>query len=191
MKSFFLICLFLLSHQQIALADKKHAHKKHHHDHGHDHHHQEDNLSAHVHGIANLSIVVDAKMMAIELKAPAESLLGFEHAPESEQQKNEWNKLKTAWRENLWNVFSLPVELECLASQQDIILKVDDGHADIEATALMKCQKDLSSQMLDLQMMTKFERLQTLKLEVLPSDQKAYSKELKRDSKNLVEKISL
>ncbi len=41
---------------------------------------------AHVHGIANLNVAVDGSNLMIELDSPAANILGFEHAPETEEQ---------------------------------------------------------------------------------------------------------
>lgn len=60
------------------------------HDHtGADDEHQHDGRSAgaHVHGAANLSIVLDGKTVNIELETPLYNLLGFEHAPKTPEQK--------------------------------------------------------------------------------------------------------
>lgn len=181
----------LLSLPSSALADKKHSHK-HKHDHKHEHDHQHKSLSAHVHGVASLSIAVDQEKMSIELKAPAESLLGFEQAPTTKEQKEKWRSMQEAWIENLWDIFVFPKDLGCLPGQHDLQLKVDDSHADIEATALINCKKDLAAQQIELQLMKKFERVESLKIEVLTSKQNAYTKELKRAKKDQpAEKLSL
>jgi len=52
-------------------------------DHVEDHHVQE----AHVHGQASLFIVLEAKQLLVELESPAMNLLGFEHAPHTEEQR--------------------------------------------------------------------------------------------------------
>ena len=43
--------------------------------------------SAHVHGKVNLAIVVDGSTITIELESPMYNLVGFEHAPETDEQK--------------------------------------------------------------------------------------------------------
>ncbi|MGQ0523837.1 MAG: DUF2796 domain-containing protein [Betaproteobacteria bacterium] len=42
---------------------------------------------AHVHGIASLQITVDGPTLNLRLRTPLENLVGFEHAPRTEQQK--------------------------------------------------------------------------------------------------------
>ena len=42
---------------------------------------------AHLHGIASLQIAVDGSTLTLRLRTPLENLVGFEHAPRTEQQK--------------------------------------------------------------------------------------------------------
>ena len=44
--------------------------------------------SAHVHGQAQALIAMDSGALEIEFKSPAMNILGFEHAPQTDQQKN-------------------------------------------------------------------------------------------------------
>ena len=57
----------------------------------HDHHYEQH--QAHVHGEATLHVVVEGNTVEIELQSPAMNLLGFEHSPETQQQKNGINRL--------------------------------------------------------------------------------------------------
>ena len=41
---------------------------------------------AHVHGIANLNVALDGNNLMIELDSPSANIVGFEHAPENEEQ---------------------------------------------------------------------------------------------------------
>ena len=77
-----LVTLILLSVTCInALAESDE-----HHDHG-----------AHVHGIANIYLVVDEGNVFLELESPAMNLLGFEHEPRNEEQE----KIVTSVNEDL------------------------------------------------------------------------------------------
>ena len=66
--------------------DHKHDHD-HEHDHKHDHDHDHRAHGAHVHGLANLNLVLDGENVLVELQSPAANLVGFEHAPSSEADK--------------------------------------------------------------------------------------------------------
>jgi len=56
----------------------------------HAHTHEESYVSheAHVHGEAEMTIIIQGGDIAIEFKTPAVNLLGFEHEPESDLQRN-------------------------------------------------------------------------------------------------------
>lgn len=72
----------LLLASSAAYASKDHDH---HDEDGHDDHHEEhtDNLDAHVHGIANLSIAIEDKEVEIVFTSPSEGIVGFEYAAKS------------------------------------------------------------------------------------------------------------
>lgn len=53
-------------------------------------------LDAHVHGIASLSIATENNQMEIQFESPAVNLLGFEHKPESQQELDALSNTKTA-----------------------------------------------------------------------------------------------
>ena len=52
----------------------------------HEHHHHAP-AEAHVHGEAELNIVIDGEQVLVEFISPLENLLGFEHEPETAEQK--------------------------------------------------------------------------------------------------------
>jgi hypothetical protein len=51
----------------------------------HDHDHRQQD--AHVHGIAELNVAVDADALLVELNSPAMNLVGFEHPPHTEAER--------------------------------------------------------------------------------------------------------
>lgn len=67
---------------------------------------------AHVHGEAILNLVIDGNELLLELESPAANLLGFEHAPQNQVQKQQLKKTQSL----LSNVDSL-VELGSLNCQ--------------------------------------------------------------------------
>lgn len=97
---------------------------------------------AHVHGEADLMIAVDGGQLQIELNTPLESLLGFEHAPRTEQQR----KAAQALRERFARpeaLFVPSAAARCTAAPAQLMApvldapataKTADGHADLEAS---------------------------------------------------------
>ena len=51
-----------------------------------------DTHQTHVHGEATLNLVLDGNQLLLELASPAANLLGFEHAPQNQAQKQQLKK---------------------------------------------------------------------------------------------------
>ncbi|WP_394237711.1 DUF2796 domain-containing protein [Pseudomonas anguilliseptica] len=61
---------------------------EHSHEHDHEHDHAEHgSLDTHEHGAAQLNVVLDGKMLHLQLDSPAMNLVGFEHAAKSDADK--------------------------------------------------------------------------------------------------------
>ena len=61
---------------------------EHNHEHDHAHNHAEHgSLDAHEHGAAQLNVVLDGKVLELQLESPAMNLVGFEHAAKSDADK--------------------------------------------------------------------------------------------------------
>jgi hypothetical protein len=65
------LCILALFPAAIALADEA-EHREH---------------GPHVHGMAELNVALDGNVLWIELNSPAMNIVGFEHAPQSAEQK--------------------------------------------------------------------------------------------------------
>lgn len=77
---------FMVSLSQISFAhdhDHNHGHEQKNHD-NHDHH---EHHGAHVHGIASANLVIENKDIYFELIAPADTIVGFEHAASTPSEK--------------------------------------------------------------------------------------------------------
>ena len=68
-----------------AAAHEDGNNKSHEQKHSHNHH---SGLHAHVHGEAELTLVIEKQRLHMNLTAPAESLLGFEHQANTQHEKN-------------------------------------------------------------------------------------------------------
>ena len=79
---------------------------------------------AHVHGEATLNLVIDGNELLLELESPAANLLGFEHAPQNQAQKQQLKKTQSLLSE----VDSL-VELSSLNCQL-VSAEIDMPYAD-------------------------------------------------------------
>jgi len=90
---------------------------------------------AHEHGVAQLNIVKEGSSFIIALETPAANILGFEHQPETEQQKQ-----AVAMAQELLNapgkLFRLPQDASCRLMDTDLEAEVlaggeQTGHADL------------------------------------------------------------
>ena len=103
------------------------------HDHDHDHHDHHDDeemrqVGSHVHGAANLAIALDGSSLTIELESPYYNLVGFEHAPETEEQKSSL-KLAEAALSDAGSMFRFNEDADCQSdSAKSIKLMASSGH---------------------------------------------------------------
>ena len=74
---------------------------------------------AHEHGAAKITLVSEGKELLIELDSPAANILGFEHAPENDQQKALIVQVgKTL--SNINNIVTLPTASKCVLEHVEI-----------------------------------------------------------------------
>lgn len=184
MKKYFLIFTVLMLVNCHA-SSEHHEHNDHHHDHKHEH--KSTSLGAHVHGKVECSVAVDQDEIYLEVQSPAESLLGFEYQPKTEEEKKKWQKLSDSWNNNLMDSFKV-VDLECQIHEPQMILNVDEkgSHAQIHAQAHLKCPEKLNQKKFKINLHHKFEAIKEINIEVLPSAGAPYKKDIKRNQ-NTVE----
>ena len=92
------------------------------------HHHE-----AHVHGEAELQIVLEGQALQIQLKSPAANLVGFEHAPRNDEQKDKVKDAQAALND-AGALFSF-TNADCTLSSQesdfgDLVEESHDDHHD-------------------------------------------------------------
>lgn len=89
------------------------------------------NLDAHEHGQGALTIVLDGRNLTLELKAPADDITGFEHQPETAEEKA---KLESALAllGDPAKLFALPSEAGCAHAGSKIETGLSGDHDDKE-----------------------------------------------------------
>lgn len=97
--------------------------------------------AAHVHGAAEIDVVVDGKKVLITLESPADNLLGFERAPKNDYEKN---KLKdvSAQLQVAANVFALNAECKSatpVVKMPTFAAGTKGEHSDISAEYAFEC----------------------------------------------------
>lgn len=125
--------------------------------HEHEHEHEHGSLAAHEHGVAQLSAALDGKILELELQSPAMNLVGFEHAPSSDADKQ---KLATAriQLEKPLELFVIPAAADCKVLSKTLDSppfasakhRHEDEHSEIRAHYQLECSNPSSIQTLDL-----------------------------------------
>lgn len=160
--------------------EKKHHHEqeqKHEHEHEQKHEHHDDSdhreQSSHVHGEGQLTLVIEGKTIAITLAAPAESIIGFEHAPATEQEKSQLNKALVAL--NTPNtLFNFGTAAQCQTTTHTVNSPFNSSdspktptahHTDIDAEYNFECTQPATLKKVELSLLTLFPGLRTLKVD--------------------------
>ncbi len=128
-----LIIFSLLLQGRLLMAKLPHSTTSMHREHG-----------AHVHGEAKLAIAFDQAKGQIEFKAAAESILGFEHAAKSENDKLKLAETKKKFESTMSEMIRFEEALNC----QILPLRVDQffaaehsNHSDFVASYQVQCSK--------------------------------------------------
>lgn len=152
-----------------------------------DEHHQHD---AHVHGTAVLNIVVEDETVLIELETPAMNILGFEHAPKTEEQNNIVKQANEHFKSYL-SILSIPGK-QCKQTDSDLEFahdshedehysdEQDDSHSEYHLSYTINCES-LDKLKLDIALFNNFSGFEHVNLNWI-YDQKQGKKKL--DSKN-------
>lgn len=100
--------------------------------------------AAHVHGAGKLDIVIEAGKVSIALDAPADDIVGFEHAPKTAEQKAKLEKA-VAKLKDAGAIFKTPAAAGCKVTKADAGLEQPDpkakasDHADFAGAFELEC----------------------------------------------------
>lgn len=151
------------------------------------------NEGAHVHGHVKLDVVIDAKTLIVQLEAPLDSLLGFEHRPRTAAQKQAADILLKQMNDGATLIrpevaasckpTKVTVESEALQFAKPAGGK-DEEHADLDASFEFTCEQPDKLTFIEIGFFDAFKRIQ--KIEVQVAGPKGQSKQtLKRSDKIL------
>lgn len=154
--------LLALPFALLPLATGAAAHS-HEHDHAHDHA-EHGSLDAHEHGAAQLNVVLDGKMLHLQLDSPAMNLVGFEHAAKSDADKAKVAAARSQLEQpqalfglnaGACNISKQELESPLFAKHADSHeheheKSHDSEHSDIHAHYSLDCQKPEELKQLDL-----------------------------------------
>ncbi len=95
---------------------------------------------AHVHGVAQLNVAIEAKNLYIEFHSPAANIVGFEHHPRTKAQKDAVNAA-TAQLKAAEALFLLPPKSQCRLVTADVHTDIE-RHAAADADSKMESAHD-------------------------------------------------
>ena len=86
---------------------------------------------SHEHGAANLMMVIEGDKLQIEFEVPSESLIGFEHFPKSQSNRENFNEAIKILS-NPSKFFSTPADAECLLTGLNVSQSLFSGEEEDE-----------------------------------------------------------
>ncbi len=166
---------------------------------------------AHVHGAGHLNLAVDKQQVRMQLRVSAEDIVGFEHAPKNDQQRQALATAKEALTTKLGEHIQWPASWKCTwtITEAEFLDEIDDDddhhhhdkshdkkakakpakaakhqHSDIEIDAKAECPGAASDVEVDAAALFKaFPRLKTLNTQFVGADQQTSKTLGRKDSK--------
>lgn len=101
----------------------------------------------HAHGLAELRVVVDGPVLLLDIESPLDNLVGFEHAPRTEEQRVALNQAYQALTQ-FESLFRLPAAAACTLRDAHVEFpwvtpghgqQTDAAHADLHAVFELDC----------------------------------------------------
>jgi len=160
------------------------------------------NPAPHVHGAAALEVAVEENGLHIDFDSPLDNLLGFEHAPDTDAQRQAVKDLvarlqqadtlfvapaaaKCQTESVKLNAPVLPAELLGNAAETTTAEPADgDGHAELEATIVFRCTNPAALKSLEIELFNAFSNLHSLDAAVV-TDQSQSAAKLSAKAKRL------
>lgn len=85
-------------------------------------------LDAHEHGVAQLNLVWEGEELVIEFISPAANIVGFEHEPATERDREAINKARAMLMDGT-SLFQFPAEAECVLEHAEVETDLEhNGH---------------------------------------------------------------
>lgn len=140
---------------------------------------------AHVHGVAELRVVVDGATLEVALETPLDNLLGFERAPRTEAERAAVRAMAARLRQPA-TLFTPTPAARCAAGSVDIASAAlpadllgkpkpaprngaasDDEHADLDATFRWRCDAPAELKGMEVALLQAFPGLRSVKVQVV------------------------
>lgn len=126
---------------------------------------------AHEHGVMRLDVALDARVLSIELHAPLDSVLGFEHRPRTDAQR----RAAAALRERLHDFAALlrpDAAAGCTVTRvehsgDELWVAPQAEHADLEVSVQFDCARPAQLAGIDHGLFEAFARLQRIDVQLV------------------------
>ena len=142
---------------------------------------------AHVHGVAEINIAVEGTKATVEFRAPAESVMGFEHEAKSESDKKKRDAALEQLRTKRDQMVLFDARLGCKSSEVKTAIveakeestkaqagkdahkdqKKSGEHREVHGTFSVACEKPLAGSRLRFGVSKVFRDIQEIKVQVL------------------------
>jgi hypothetical protein len=153
------LCLLLIAAP--ALASDAH---KHHHGHSH---------AAHVHGVAQLEVVVEGAELHLRLESPLESLLGFERAPRNDKERAAVAEMRKKLAD-AGKLFTPTSAAQCTLKSVQVSAPTLDGkvaaageHADLEANFQFGCAQPAKLTGVEVRLFHPFPKMRRVEAQII------------------------
>lgn len=190
---------FLLAGLSIILASPATSLAK---EHEHRHH------NPHIHGVGYLNLVMEGSTIMVELQSPAANIVGFEHIPKTDSERNKMQEAKTLLNDGD-TLFVFSKEAGCSQTQASISSPLFEekhhhqadnekhdhhgdqsdhgaGHGDIFGQYLFSCKSPDKVKAMEVNLFSAFSGFEEVKLQALASDGQQRGAELTAGN-NLIE----
>ena len=155
--------------------DGHHGHEQHH-EHSEYHAHDDHSIGqeAHLHGLAELTLVIEGEAVEIELKSPAANIVGFEHKAKSKEQIAAVEKAR-ALLESSKDVFTfsggdcqiqqVSADLDALDHHDEHLEHHESEHSEVTASYRFQCPQANQLESVSVNLLTLFPGIETLKVQ--------------------------
>lgn len=137
---------------------------------------------AHVHGNADMQIVVEGKVIEIALQSPLDSLVGFEHAPGNDKQRKAIQAMQEQFRSPA-ALFVPTAEAKCTSENAEIVLPFGAAsehdkhdkqvHSELEATMRFQCENPSALKGMEVKLFDVFPMLHRVDVQTVSSSGQA------------------
>jgi Protein of unknown function (DUF2796) len=153
---------------------------------------------SHVHGVAEINIIVEGKRVVVEFHAPAESVMGFEHEAKSDVEKKKRDAAIKRINDRFNELVVFDKKFGCQSQAGKVTIVQSDSsdgkdkkqgqgdhkkgaeHRELRATHNFECQKDPTGSRVRFGVTKVFPEIQEIKVQVL-SDDKQSGATIKKD----------